>query len=187
VSRAYRIRIAESDRRYITVEDRVCTDIELLPVLPADRLSELLAAELGERGFAVKDGTATRRDGDVEIEVDLETGRVSARLEKGANVARSASTVVTVAADSELSQKKDEEVRDQLRAEVEEKMGREQAKLQAEVTARLEGELRDLQAEVSEIESRVVGAALKEKAGQLGEIVELLEDESGGMTIKVKV
>lgn len=186
MSRAYRIRVVETERRYVHVEDRVCTDIELLPILPKERLSALLAEELEARGFSIEEGTATRKDEDVTLEVDLESGRLSARVEQGEEVERSASTTV-VAGDAGVSEKRDSDVRKKLRAQLDRSMKTREARLQQEVTEALEAKLRDVQKEVDAISNRVAGSALKEKARQLGEILELVEDETGSMTIKVKV
>ena len=186
VSRAYRIRVVESEKRYITAGDRVCTDIELLPILPQERLAQILGEELAGRGFEVADGVAKRTDGEVELEVDLASGRVSARLEAGADVERTAESTVTSQA-TRLSSDRDEAVRKKLRAQLDENIAEAQKALQEEVTAKLEAKLRDVQHEVDEVSNRVAGAALKEKAAQLGEILELSEDESGSLTIKVKV
>lgn len=180
------IRVAESERRFIHVEDAVCTDVELLPILPAERLSQILARELEGRGFVVEEGIATRTDDGVVIEVELETARVSARVERGESVQREASTSLR-SPSSELGEKKEKEVRDKLRRDIEDELERETARLQQEVTKKLEAKLCDLQKEIDEVSNRVAGAALKEKAASLGEILELSEDESGSMTIKVKV
>lgn len=186
MSRAYRIRVVETERRYLHVEDRVCTDVELLPILPKERLSELLAAELQERGFEIAEGVATRQDDGVRLEVDLATGRLSARAEVGEEVERSASTTV-LAGDGGLPARRDDELRERLRQQVDRSLKTREKRLQKEVTEALEAKLRDVQREVDEVGNRVAGAALKEKAKQLGEIVELLEDETGSLTIKVKV
>ena len=178
--------MAETERRFIVVDDRVCTDIELLPILEPGRLREILAGELVERGFEVDDGVAKRRDGDIELEVDLATARLSARLEREEEVERVASKTVRGTV-RELAPEDDAKVRAELKEQVREELDADEARLQREVTAKLEAKLADVQAEVDQVVNRVAGVALKEKASQLGEIVELLEDESGSITIKVKV
>lgn len=181
------IRVAAGNRRVVQVADGVCTDIELLPILPRERLSEILGEELAERGFVVDEGRARRRGGDgIEIEVDLESGQVSARIEREEVVERKVEKAVR----SEAASLKDavrRSVEADLQKQVEEQIDDEEKKLQREVTQKLEKKLRDLQQELDEVSNRVAGAALKEKAGQLGEITEQLEDASGGLTIKVKV
>jgi hypothetical protein len=81
VSRAIEIRVSESVVRTVHVEDGVQAAIELLPILPAARMAELLAKELAERGFT-RDGDLARRTSDdgVEVAIDLRAGTVTARL-----------------------------------------------------------------------------------------------------------
>ncbi len=186
MSRAYIIRISESERRFIHVEDSVATDIELLPILPPERLSELLATELEGRGFVVEEGLARRDDDGILLEVELGTGRITARVEHGAEVEKGAATNVRPRG-MELEEGQEAEVRARLRAKLDEELALAGERLQREITGKLEAKLRDLQKEVDAVSNRVAGAALKEKAAQLGEILELSEDETGSMTIKVKV
>jgi hypothetical protein len=46
MSRAYRIRVSESLNRTLQAEDEVCSQIELLEVLPPEQMAELLRDEL---------------------------------------------------------------------------------------------------------------------------------------------
>jgi ABC-type phosphate transport system auxiliary subunit len=187
VSRAFVIRVAAGNRRVVQVADGVCTDIELLPILPRERLGEILGAELEGRGFTISEGSARRVDDDgVEIAVELETGQVSARVEEREVVERGAERNVR-SVNAELSASARKAVEKELNEQLEREIDAEQKKMQREVTKKLEEKLRDLQQELDEVSKRVAGAALKEKAGQLGEITELSEDASGGITIKVKV
>ena len=55
MSRAYRITVAESLSRHVQVDDGVCSNLEVLPILEKDRMGELLAAELEQKGF-VREG-----------------------------------------------------------------------------------------------------------------------------------
>ncbi len=79
MSRRYRIAVRETLRRVVRREDHVSSQLELLEVLPADQMADLLAEELVRRGFERKDGSLTRKQGGVEVAVDLETGEVTVR------------------------------------------------------------------------------------------------------------
>ena len=46
MSRAYRVSVSESLSKEVRVEDGLCSRLELLPILPKERLGELLAKEL---------------------------------------------------------------------------------------------------------------------------------------------
>src|SRR5436305_9439095 len=65
MSRAYRIRVSESLNRTLRAEDSVCSQLELLEVLPPEQMAALLREELKGRGFADKDGQLVRTDGDL--------------------------------------------------------------------------------------------------------------------------
>jgi hypothetical protein len=118
--------------------------------------------------------------------VDLERGTVTVRVASEVDVRVARQRTGAVAATridegrAELQRRLDEDV------EVEARMAEEKARQDA--TARLEAKLRDLKKEMDQAVNRVTGEALKEKARQLGEIEELVEDaETGALTIKVRV
>jgi hypothetical protein len=187
MSRAYRVTVSGSVDRVVHVEDGVSASLELLPILAKERMREILGAELARRGFALEDGVARRtEEGDVCVEVDLARGAVTVRVASEAEVriARERSTRVgqerADAAREVLQKQLDEEI------EAEAKLAEDKARRDA--TARLEAKLRGLKKEMDQVVNRVTADALKEKARQLGEIEELVEDaESGALTIKVRV
>ena len=190
MSRAYRICISESVERHIHVSDGVLARLELLEVLPAAEMGELLAIELGSRGFERRDEVMTRIDQDgVEIAIAVagaDTGTVTVRL------ARERDVDIRVERSRQTYGEQAEAERATLQKEVEHAIDRREcsarATLSAEVTAVLERTLRDLRREIGQVESRVTAAALKTRAAQLGEIKEISEDpETGSLTIKVKV
>ena len=186
MSRMYRIRVSESVEKLVHVEDGVATDLELLPVLERPRMLELLAEELAKRGFTRDGNIATRAEEDgVVVSVDLESGRVTARVESERQVAVAGERSASVAQKTDAAE---EALRAKLRAQLERDVQREEEQLRQEATQRLEKKVRDLQAEMDQVVNRVTAEALKERAGQLGEIEELSENaETGELTIKVKV
>jgi hypothetical protein len=189
MSRAYRIRISETLERIVHVEDGVATTLEVLPILPRERMTELLARELTAAGLTVDDGiarrTTTSAEGDVTLTVDVATGEVTVRVERGEEIRLSAEherVVATPGAEAEA----------RLRAEVQGKLERDAERAADEArqkaTARLEAELRDARVELDRVVHRVTAAALKEKAAQLGDVEEIVEDEAAGvLTIRVRV
>ena len=60
MSRAYRIRVQESLRRVIAAADHVSTQLDLLEILPAAQMAELLAQELERGGFHKKGAVLVR-------------------------------------------------------------------------------------------------------------------------------
>jgi hypothetical protein len=187
VSRAYRVSVRGSVHRVVHVEDGVCTSLEMLPILPKERTSEILAAELAKRGFA-RDGATARRveDDGVVVEVDLTTGAVSVKAEATADIN----------IDRERTERIYEERLEQGRAAAQERVEREaereakdaEEKARSDVSGRLEKRLGDLRRELDAITNRVTADSLKEKARQLGEIEQMHEDkDSGELTIKVRL
>lgn len=190
MSRAYRIQISESLERVVHVDDGVATKIELLPILPKERMQALLQEELARAGLTIEDGVARRTtpsdDGTVALEVEIATGTVTVRIthEKDVSVAAEVSRVV--------AEERTAGVAEQLRVEAQKTLERKiedaTEDLRRRATARLEGELRDARKELDRVVHRVTAAALKEKAAQLGEVEEIAEDEaSQSLTIKVRV
>ena len=188
MSRAYRISVAETLRRHVRVEDGVQSSLELLPLLPAGRMAELLCAELEQLGFE-REGQVVRRvdeDG-TEVTVELETGAVTVRLasETDLELHRKGSGVT---GDRGRMAEATAALRARVRQDLERQAEAEQEQLREQLTEQLERKLRDLQLELDGAVNRATAAALKEKAAQLGEIEEISEDaESGAVTIRVRL
>ena len=190
MSRAYRIAVKGSVERIVHVDDGVCTSLELLPILPKERMSEHLADELVRRGFA-RDGNVASRsveDG-ILVEVELDTGRVTVRIDSDVAIDVKGRRE---AAMREGTPEKIEEARQKIATELQASLESE-AEMQAqrgrrEATAKLEARLKDLRQELDGVVNRVTAQALKEKARQMGEVQEIVEDEkTGALTIKVKL
>lgn len=186
VSRAYRIKVSETLRRHVRVEDGVQTKLELLGILPSERMAELLEAELVARGFKREGDVLVRvceEDG-VQIQIDPSDGTVTVQLAQEEEIAlqreRTASVVDAETGKARLSAS--------VRASLEREADHRREEIQEQVTKRLEKAFADAQQELDEVVNRVTADALKERAGQLGEIKEIHEDgESGSITIRVKV
>lgn len=187
MSRAYRVTVKGSVQRVVHVEDGVCTSLELLPILPKERTSEILEAELTRRGFE-REGDVLRRvekDG-VVVEVDPKTATVSVKAEATADIKVSHETTELVAEESLSRGTEAAQRRIDRRAERDAQAAEDKAR--ADVTAKLEKRLGDLRKELDQATTKVTAEALKEKARRLGEIEEMHEDaESGELTIKVKL
>lgn len=187
MSRAYRVTVKGSVHRVVHVEDGVCTSLELLPILPRERLSELLAAELERRGFAREGGVAKRVEDDgVVVEVDLATAAVSVKAEASAKIAIERERTERVYEERLAEERKAAQERVDREVARDAKAAEEKAK--TEVAERLERRLGDLRRELDAVATRTTAEALKEKARSLGEIEQMHEDaESGELTIKVRL
>ena len=189
MSRAYRLKVRESLRRILRAQDRVSTQLELLEVLPREQMAQLLREELKGRGFEEKGETLVRRQKGVTVTVETATGTVAVESEATREAALEAETQGRGYEDFGPSRAEmDRELRSHLLRNLEKQAEKEAAALQTQVTDRLERELGDLRQELDQAVNRVIGAALKQKAAQLGQIKEMTEDpQTGSLTIVVEV
>ncbi len=188
MSRAYRISVKESLSRHVQVEDGVSSSLELLPILEKDRMRELLAAELAQRGFQREGELASRSEGaGVSIEINLVTGEVTVTAEGHKAVELSTERSAVVEEDREKVGDRELHLRAVAKHALEREAAAEQETLRREVTERLEGTLRDVRDELDGVVNRVTGAALKQRAAELGQVEEVHEEPNGSLTIKVRV
>ena len=189
MSRAYRIRVKESVSKDLKASDEVCSDLEVLEVLPADQMADLLKKELAERGFEERDGKMTRTNDGVTVAVDPKSGEVTVKAETGEKIQVEAEKEGWAYDDvGPRGQSVRKQLSEQARAELDRRAERHQERLQGEATERLEGAMGDVRKELSDAVNAVTREALKQKAAQLGQIKEMTEDpEAGSLTIKVEV
>lgn len=190
MSRAYRIKVKESLRRVLRASDHVSTELELLEILPAEQMAELLTAELTRRGFQAQGKNLVRRDQGTVVEIDPAKSTVTVKAESEEKVELEAER--SVVADSDWGTKLTREARaaaeEGLRQDLEKAAARKTAQLQKQVTERLEGQLADLRKELDQAVNRVTAEALKRKAAQLGQIKQMTEDpQTGSLTIVLEV
>lgn len=186
MSRAYRISVAEALSRHVQVDDGVCSNLELLPVLEAPRMGEILAKELEQGGF-VRDGDkATRKEaGGVTITVDLKTGQVDVTAEGHADLKLETQRTAVSANPNDTTV--EASLRKTAQAQLEREAKAEEEALRRQVTEQLEGRLKDLKGELDGVVNRVTAAALKTRAAEIGTVEEVHEDGTGNLTIKVRV
>jgi hypothetical protein len=188
MSRAYRIRISESLRRHIQVDDGIQSRLEILEILPPEATAALLERELAAAGFEQReDGQWVRVDEDgVEVRVDAQTATVTVSAKADAELELEREQVISAQAENDTASR--ERGHAQLRRELESEVALRKKDLQAKVTEVLEGKLGDLRKELDQISNRVTAEALKQKAASMGEIQEISEDpQSGSLTIRVKI
>jgi hypothetical protein len=188
VSRAIQVRVSESIVRTIHVEDGLAAQLEVLPVLPPERMAELLAAELTALGFVrSEDGaTAARTDADgLEVTIDLRSATVTVKLGAGQHIEESVERLARVAEEAAVGV--GERMRQDAQRELEERVEHKTEELRAEVTRVLEAKLGELRSELDGAIGKATIAALTERAGQLGTIEELHADDAGNVTIRVKL
>jgi hypothetical protein len=189
MSRAYRVSVRESQNRVIRAEDHVCTDLEILGVLPPEQMADLLADELAQRGFEHDGDTMVRKQNGVVVEVDPCSGTVTVRTEASEEATLEAQREGHAYDDAGPNAKKVKEaLREEAKKDIDKKAADKTKALQTKVTDKLEGELNGLRQELDQVVNRVTAEALKRKAAQLGQIKEMTEDpQAGSLTIVVEV
>lgn len=186
MSRAYRISVKESLSRSVDVDDGVCSTLELLPILQADRMRELLAHELAARGFEREANTATRKEGKgVQVSINLETGEVTITAEGHADL--DLKTERTAVVENPNNSAREQALREVAKQSLEREAKAEEEALRRKVTEQLEGTLRDIKGELDGVVNRVTAAALKQRASELGQVEEIHEEPNGNVTIKIRV
>jgi hypothetical protein len=184
MSRAYEIRVSESVVRTVHVDDGVQAPVEMLPVLPPDRMGDLLGAELEQRGFHRDGTTATRTEPDgTVITVDLKNATISVRLGATSEVSES----VDLKARVNNPTAGEANLRDEAIRQLDDRIADRTEALRRDVTARLEKKLADIKRELDAAVGKATVAALTERANQLGNIQDIHEDEAGNVTIRVKL
>jgi len=189
MSRSYRISVRECVNRVIKAEDRISTQLEILEVLPADQMADLLARELEQDGYRREGNLLVKEEDGVVVSIDAKTGEVTVSSEasegakvEGERVGRAYDDIGPHAGQVR------ENLRQELQRDLEKKVAEKTQELQSKVTDRLEGKLGDLRQELDRVVNRVTAEALKRKAASLGQIKEMTEDpQSGSLTIVVEV
>lgn len=189
MSRAYRIKVKESISQDLSASDEVCSDLEILEILPGDAMAELLAEELKGRGFTEKEGKLARTNAGVTVTVDPQNGEVNVKAEKQDHV--ELETEVEGWGYDDVGPKESsikKSLTESAKADLAKRAKRQQDRLQAEATEELEGTMEDVRKELNDAVNAITREALKRKAAQMGRIKEMTEDpEAGSLTIKVEV
>jgi len=189
MSRAYRIAVRESLTKDLKAADEICSDLEILEILPKEQMADLLTGELKGRGFQEEDGKLVREDDGVTVTVDPSSGEVNVKAEKADNVKLEVEGqdwgFDDAGPDEETLRRR---LKEHLKGELKERAEEQEARMRKEASAKLEGALDEVRKELGQAVNRVTAEALKRKAASLGRIKEMTEDaESGSLTIKVEV
>lgn len=172
--------------RTVHVEDGVASPLEMLPILPPERMGDLLARELEAQGFERDGNTCTRTDADgVVISVDLTAATVQVTLGAQAELAESVER--TQRTYEERAANAQQQLQHEVNDELEQRIADRTKAIQQAVTAQLEAKLGELKRELDQAIGRATVSALTEKAAQLGNIEETHQDEAGNVTIRVRL
>jgi hypothetical protein len=189
MSRAIRIRVSETVSRVVHVNDGLSAPVELLPVLPAERMQQALKAALDQCGWKVEGDKASLDLGDgVTAEVDVVDGKVTLRAEHEESVTEHVEHEAWGDTDYGPEGKQQAKAREAARAEGEARIAKREEERRAAVTALLESKLPALKELKNKFENRANLEALKEKARSMGQVEAVHEAEDGNsMSIRIKV
>lgn len=188
MSRVYRVRISDTLEQVVHVADGVTTKIDLIPILPKEQMSNLLAQELLKKGFKQSETSLSRLSNKgVNVSLDMETGEVKVSISHNVNVQESASADFNEDTDRVSESDANRRAREQIQAQLQQKVEKRKQELQQQTTSTLEKELKELRQEMDEVINSVTSAALKIRASQLGDIEDIKDDNEGNITIKVRV
>ncbi len=187
MSRAYRIEVKETLEIKTTAHDRVESKLQMLGLLPPERMAEILGEELVGEGFGPSDSQMTKKgllqkrtceaDGtELLITVDPQLGSVLvetvAQREKTFVGIRAGVVLDTIPLAKEEKKRLQNLVLEDAKAEE----SREQSKTQKTATNLLEGSIADIRALMDQVVHRATLRALREKASQMGQIRSIDED-----------
>ena len=178
MSRAYKIKVSQRATHVLRANDQVSTHLELLEILPCDRMAELLENELKKRGFVEQGEKLIRRESDgVIIEIDPADASVVVKVESEKKVKLEGELQGwTTEPDGKQQAKEKLNLRKQLSQDLQRQAKAKEDELQQKLTNTLEGRLTDLRKELDQAVNRVTADALKEKAAAMGQIKAMTED-----------
>jgi light-regulated signal transduction histidine kinase (bacteriophytochrome) len=187
MSLAYQISL--NIQEVVGADDEVTHKLDLREILDQESMIELLKAALAERGFEEVDEATMERVGDdgVKQSVNLESLEVTSSLEIEKEVSAQVSAVGDGETRAEARRDAERRARDRVSAVVESGT----RDVQREVTAKLEKGQSGRIEELNEVLQGVYAEALKRKAPQMGEVIEVREGTNAAgdyeLTIKVQV
>ncbi len=190
MSRAYKISLKQREKHGLRASDEVGTSLELLEILPPERMADLLAQELKRRGFVQRGDKLLRNEkGGITIEVDPKTADVTVKVECEKTVTLEAERQTWADSPSGSAQNAARKaMKEELQRDLQRKAELQKAELQKRATDRLEAQLSSLRKELDQAVNRVTAEALKEKAAKLGQIKQISEDaQTGSLTIVLEV
>lgn len=200
MSYPYRVVVTRSIETIVGASDRATHRLNLTPILPAERMREILEEVLEKKGWHQRDDGAWEKAGPAgeRMVCDPAAMEVTAAIEAAEQIKKERTVHATGDA---WSRAEIDAAREKLREAVEEQLEKElkitgaeqrarERDLQAELAERLAAGEADRRRELNEIVMEVYAESLKEKARSLGQITEIHEsrDESGSayeLTIRI--
>lgn len=183
MSQCYHVCLKQSVTRRIEGEDAISYPLELTEILPAAEMKELLRTALEQAGWEVSpqnpDLYTKVQTGEIILSVDLAAMEVTATIRDEQEI----STEVTASGDGDskraaewIARRALDETAARTGDALEEKGRRH---LRDSLRVALENSEESRQRQLHDLLQQVYGEALKRKAAELGEILEIQESASG--------
>lgn len=173
MTRPWKVTAVPPVGKTVVAEDHISTQIEIPPILPPAGQGRVLGDILRKRGFSDDEegGTLTRDRNGVKVRINPQTGEMDVSAEESVDMPPPSNpSPCTCRARESLAE-----------------AASTRNDLQRKVTQRLEGAVSRLGCEIEGVIAQATKEMLKEKAGELGTIKEIREEEKGGITIVVEV
>jgi len=189
MSRCYRVSLKESITRTVTASDAMTHQVELEGILSSEDMNNILRDALKEEGWTEsEDGKYTLESDDGENLVwDIEEGTVTASLEEDKSFEKE--VVVSGGGENEKSANADAKKKmEQQKKRVDIDAEDVQRRLRKKITAKLEENEANRKKKLNRVIRKTYNEALKQKAGLLGTIQSIDENQEGddhSMTIRV--
>lgn len=188
MSIAYTIQHEQACSEVRVVKDGCETQIDLPPIV--SDIGDRLIKKLGDAGWEIKDGAATKNIDGVNIKVTPD-GKVSVTCEQEETLSV---TVVGVGRgdrdfDAQGGQKKTEEAaKEDAAVKAKSALNAAEEAARQRLTEKVTAALQEVRKELDERSLEVLEQALKDRATQLGQVIESSGNaQDGTLTIKVKL
>ncbi|MEC7985934.1 MAG: hypothetical protein VX278_12280 [Myxococcota bacterium] len=193
MSRMYRVTIKETVKINTQSDDRIVRDIVLQQILPQEQMVELLERSMQEKGFVQENGVYSKEIEGVRLDIDLnacnEQGQKS--IQSVLQLSLDSSTDLQIefieqSYNPEVANKSAVEKADAIKSDSRQAA---QTELDDRVSQQLEQAACQADVLMHEMLQEVYGEALKQKAAQLGTVLEQSEsiDENGSYELKIRI
>lgn len=181
MSQRYKIRLEDQWRIEAVGSDHVAMALQILPLLEASRIGELLAAELARRGFAEDgEGQYCLPSGDLQLTIDTRSQIATLAGDFSATLAAEESVEGSLDECGETRLLAEEHLREQLEAKLQHSLDEQREEQRQQFALLLSEQLQQLRPLILSIVDAVTIDALKEKAAEIGSVESIDEDRDSG-------
>ncbi|MDQ3339823.1 MAG: hypothetical protein M4D80_32080 [Myxococcota bacterium] len=175
----------------VEVSDHADLEIRVLPILPRERIDEIIRQHLLEQGWTKgDDGTLTKQIGDVQATLPPGSSTIRVTLSDEKRIAVEAKAKARIdPGDEEGQAKVDQAASKKAEQKLADAQDRARREMEEQIANQLLGVWRELRAELDEVVNVTTRQALEERASQLGSIESIEEgrDKDRGYELTITV